>query len=255
MGVCGRGLTELLVLLAVQSYQSFIMMFKLIISSLLLGGCLAQPFNNTRPAGSWLSPEAWQNYWDYLPKSLQTYLDNTYTKGKDLAYDIYDDLKEEVGERALGHFKEFEELLGDVSEKAERIMYSAWEKVEGLHKPVTEEEKQATELEIESLTKELDDLAEKVQQEQEAEAALPDVFENQIQKFITAGRQMLTVVGEGQEIFLEKMKQMQVELYKLNLLVAEASGEVKTKLNSIVESIEKIDLQKIGEGDQPRDFD
>jgi len=219
---------------------------------------LAQPFNSTRPAaylGSWFTPEAWQSYWDYLPQSLQTYLDNTYTKGKDLTYDIYDDLKEEVGERAAVHFQEFQELMGDFSQKAERIMYSAWQKVEGLTKPVTEEEKQATELEFESLQKELDDLGQKVQQDKETEAALPDVYENQIQKFITAGREMLTYFGEGQEIFYEKMKQMQVELYKLNLLVAEASGDVKTKLNSIVESIEKIDLQKIGEEDQPRDFD
>merc|ERR1711937_443556 len=112
------------------------------------------------------------------------------------------------------------------------------------------EEKTALESEFNTLRGEFDTLEEKVAAEREAESKLPDVYENQIQKFITAGREMLTAVGEGQEVLWDKTKQLQVEVYKVIDLMADSSLELKEKLQGLFKSIAEIDVQKIG--DVPR---
>jgi len=190
---------------------------------------------------------------EHLPLTLRNYFNTTYTKGKDLVYDIYDDIVEEVGGKTEDNISEFEHLLRDFQDRVLALYDTHLGQFYDLAAE-TEEEIFNTNVELKGLREKFDALEKEVEIEQSEEAGLPDVFENQIQKLITAGRQMLTVVNQGKEIFFTKMRQTEVELYKLNLILADSSAELKTKLNSLFEAMAKIDLQKIGEEELPRDL-
>lgn len=190
---------------------------------------------------------------EYLPQALKNYFNSTVTKGKDLVFDIYDDIVEEVGEKTQDNIKDFEDLWMDFGDRVTSLYESHLDQFYEWS-PLTEEQVVETNEELEELKEKLDTLEKKVDMEKREEAALPDVYENQIQKFITAGREMLSSVGQNKEIFFGKMRQTEVELLKFNVILGDASAELKTKLNSFFESMAKIDLQKIGEEDEPREL-
>jgi len=181
--------------------------------------------------------------------SLKEYLKETSEKGEKLFYSIHEDINEEFGERVEKNLDQIHQLAESVIGGVTDIVDSTINKLAS-GRPLSDEEKTALDSEFETLKGDFDSLEEKVAAEREAEAELPDVYENQIQKFITAGREMLSSVGEGQEILWDKTKQLQVELYKVMDLLADSSEELKTKLKDLFKSIQEIDVTKIGE--EPR---
>jgi len=217
-------------------------------------------FTSTSPAPPEPEYSDYSDYWDSLssavgtlwenmPEAVKNYFQETKDKGEDLFNSVYEDLNEEVINRLEKNIDSFHALGETFIDSVTNIVDSTISKL-GSGRPLSDEEKTALESEFNTLRGEFDTLEEKVAAEREAESKLPDVYENQIQKFITAGREMLTAVGEGQEVLWDKTKQLQVEVYKVIDLMADSSLELKEKLQGLFKSIAEIDVQKIG--DVPR---
>merc|ERR1712012_212617 len=64
-------------------------MLQLVISSLVLGSAVAAP----QDYQSYLS-QLHQYRMEYLPESVNSYINKTWGEGRDVAYDLYDDIKE-----------------------------------------------------------------------------------------------------------------------------------------------------------------
>merc|ERR1712106_796217 len=216
------------------------------------------PAANSTTSGSYFDYNNWDldtissavgPVWENLPTSVKKYFIETQEQGEELFDEIYEDLNEEVVDRLEKNIGQFQGLGVSFIDSVTGIVDSTISKL-GSGRPLSDEEKKALESEFDSLKGEFDTLEKKVAAEREAEAKLPDVAENQIQKFITAGREMLSAVGAGQEVLWDKTKQLQVEVYKVIDLVADSTEELKDKLQSLFKSIAEIDVQKIG--DVPR---
>merc|ERR1711892_362253 len=216
------------------------------------------PAANSTTSGSYFDYNNWDldtissavgSIWENMPTAVRKYFIETQEQGEDLFNEIYEDLNEEVYDRLEKNIGQFHGLGESFIDSVTGIVDSTISKL-GSGRPLSDEEKTALESEFDSLKGEFDTLEKKVAAEREAEAKLPDVAENQIQKFITAGREMLSAVGAGQEVLWDKTKQLQVEVYKVIDLVADSTEEIKDKLKSLFKSIAEIDVQKIG--DVPR---
>jgi len=224
-------------------------------------GVLGMPAGNSseaQDAGSWDYGSWFESLmdWDYadaantvyehLPQSVKNYFKESREKGEELFYKIYEDINEDVIGRVEKNLDQLHQLAESVIGGVSNIVDATISKLAS-GRPLSDEEKTALDSEFETLKGEFDNLEQKVAVEREAEAKLPDVYENQIQKFITAGREMLSSVGEGQEVLWDKTKQLQVEMYKIMDLLADSSEELKTKLKDLFKSIQEIDVTKIGE--------
>merc|ERR1711935_107151 len=218
------------------------------------------PISSTTPSASYFDYNNWDldtissavgPVWENLPTSVKKYFTETQEQGEELFNEIYEDLNEEVVNRLEKNIGQFQGLGVSFIDSVTGIVDSTISKL-GSGRPLSDEEKTALESEFESLKGEFDTLEKKVAAEREAEAKLPDVYQNQIQKFITTVRGMLFAAGEGQEVLWDKTKQLQVEVYKVIDLVADSTEELKDKLKSLFKSIAEIDVQKIG--DAPRNF-
>merc|ERR1711892_178112 len=218
------------------------------------------PFSSSTPSASYFDYNNWDldtissavgPVWENLPTAVKKYFIETQEQGEDLFNEIYEDLNEEVVNRLEKNIGQFQGLGVSFIDSVTGIVDSTLSKL-GSGRPLSDEEKTALESEFDSLKGEFDTLEKKVAAEREAEAKLPDVYQNKIQKFITTGRQMLSAAGEGQEVLWDKTKQLQVEVYKVIDLVADSTEELKDKLKSLFKSMAEIDVQKIG--DAPRKF-
>merc|ERR1711935_1126350 len=218
------------------------------------------PAANSTTSGSYFDYNNWDldtispavgPVWENMPTAVKKYFIETQEQGEELFNEIYEDLNEEVVNWLEKNIGQFQGLGVSFIDSVTGIVDSTISKL-GSGRPLSDEEKTALESEFDSLKGEFDTLEKKVAAEREAEAKLPDVYQNQIQKFITAGREMLSAAGEGQEVLWDKTKQLQVEVYKVIDLVADSTEELKDKLQSLFKSIAEIDVQKIG--DAPRNF-
>merc|ERR1711892_849824 len=218
------------------------------------------PSSSTTPAASYFDYNNWDldtissavgPVWENLPTAVKKYFIETQEQGEELFNEIYEDLNEEVVNRLEKNIGQFQGLGVSFIDSVTGIVDSTISKL-GSGRPLSDEEKTALESEFDSLKGEFDTLEKKVAAEREAEAKLPDVYQNQIQKFITTVRGMLSAAGGTQEVLWDKTKQLQVEVYKVIDLVADSTGELKDKLKSLFKSIAEIDVQKIG--DAPRKF-
>merc|ERR1712021_219338 len=216
------------------------------------------PAANSTTSGSYFDYNNWDldtissavgSIWENMPTAVRKYFIETQEQGEELFNEIYEDLNEEVYDRLEKNIGQFHGLGESFIDSVTGIVDSTISKL-GSGRPLSDEEKTALESEFESLKGEFDTLEKKFAAEREAEAKLPDVYQNQIQKFIRTVRGMLSAAGGTQEVLWDKTKQLQVEVYKVIDLVADSTGELKDKLKSLFKSIAEIDVQKIG--DTPR---
>merc|ERR1712130_340470 len=91
-------------------------MLQLVISSLLLGSAVAAP----QDYQSYLE-QLHQYRMEYLPASLNSYINKTWEEGRDVAYDLYDDIKEEVISKSDVHVDAMTEMMERFFERANEI--------------------------------------------------------------------------------------------------------------------------------------
>ena len=60
-------------------------------------------------------------YSSYLPESAQQFINETIDDGKDVVYDIYDDVKEEVVNKTASNVESLTNVLGGMFSKFQKI--------------------------------------------------------------------------------------------------------------------------------------
>merc|ERR1712212_641911 len=78
----------------------------------------------------------------------------------------------------------------------------------------------------------LEQLEDGIVQDKKDDAEL-DGVEARIQRLITAAREVLTGVNGHTNVLWSKVKQMEVEVYKLNSIMADTTGELKDVLKDL----------------------
>merc|ERR1711994_215300 len=91
-------------------------MLQLVISSLVLDSAVAAP----QDYQSYLS-QLHQYRMEYLPESVNSYINKTWEEGKDVAYDLYDEIKEEVISKSDVHVDALTKMMERFFERANEI--------------------------------------------------------------------------------------------------------------------------------------
>merc|ERR1711936_1294798 len=175
-------------------------MLQLVISSLVLGSAVAAPQN-------------YQSYFDqlhqyrmeYLPASVNSYINKTWEEGRDVAYDLYDDIKEEVISKSDVHVDAMTKMMEKFFERANEIHSSI--------KRVLEQEGALTDEELER---------EAVEDEN-----LPEGVERMLQGMIRLCRQMMAAAADKEAEFWSKMKQLEVQFYQMKAASADTAASLR----------------------------
>jgi len=198
---------------------------------------------------------------NYLPESAKTFLNKSLEEGKDVVYDIYDDVKEEIIDKTASHVDSFTNVLGGFFDKYQNIKDS----LTGIAMEDALDDDELTdwnnEQGLDKLKEKMKDLEEQVEIDMEKDESITDEVEQLIQQFLTSTREMVAELGDGEEFFWSKMKQLEVEFYKVKVALVDASGDLKTEVSELFKTLKKVDLNKIGavedqgqEQETPREF-
>merc|ERR1719342_30757 len=90
-----------------------------------------------------------------------------------------------------------------------------------------------------------------LQKEVAEDKGLPEGVEQVIQTFITTIREMMASMSDREAEFWSKLKQMEVEFWKLKSVLADTSGQLKERVSSIFKTLQEVDLYKIGSEESP----
>merc|ERR1719483_959201 len=91
---------------------------------------------------------------------------------------------------------------------------------------------------LEGTKQKLKDLNQEISVEKQEDQKLEGV-EGMIQRLITSAREVLSEVNGHTDVFWSKVKQMEVEVYKVNSIMAETSGDLKEVLKDLFSTLNK----------------
>jgi len=198
----------------------------------------------------WVSNITDTSWASYLPDEVQNFVNETVSKGSDLISDLYDDIMDEVVNKVTDNVSDLASLFLSFTIQMMDLQQSL-DEVWARNESLSEEDKNKTDTQLLELKERFDLLQEKVDLEMKNETSLSDdSMYSQMQKTITTVRSFLTKMIEGQGDFWGTMKEMEVESYKFFLLLGDSSEELKEKLKSLFESLEKVDLPKLGSAEE-----
>merc|ERR1712203_918541 len=95
-----------------------------------------------------------------------------------------------------------------------------------------------TQEDLEGTKQKLKQLQQKISLEKQEDQNLEGV-EGIIQRLITSAREVLDTVNGQTEIFWSKVKQMEVEVYKVNSIMTDTTGELKDVLKDLFSTLNK----------------
>jgi len=254
-------------------------MFALVLQYLLLGQGVANPFNetsNTTELSSWniwpfnsaveegvansfnetsntTEISSW-NIWPFnsivdslwsipWPKTVLNYVNTTLEKGEDLVNDVYDDLQEDIVKTVVQHVDELAPLGQNIINRLSEFSNNVVTIFSSLS-PLDDYEREKFGNDLKRLTNSLDELKTEVEKEKKEEATAKGV--DKILTFITLSRGLLSETYDGQKIVWDKVKQLQVELYKVMNVLGTSSSDFKTQVKNLVDTLKKIDVEDIG---------
>merc|ERR1712227_51779 len=176
-------------------------------------------------ASSWLS----SYITDYLPPTLQKFLNDTIDEGTNVVYDLYDDIKEEVIDKSADNIGKItytlQTMMGrlnDISDKVDTIM----DRRRLTKKEMLEVQERVAELESEIANDKFN-------------------VEKMIQMFLTSVREMMVEWTNEDAMFFNNVKGIEEQFYKFNKVVADGSGDLKSEIKKLFETMRNIDLNKI----------
>merc|ERR1711962_1178839 len=182
-------------------------MLQLVISSLVLGSAAAAP----QDYQSYLS-QLHQYRMEYLPESVNSYSNKTWEEGRDVAYDLYDDIKEEALSKSDAHVDALTNMMEKFFERANEI-HSSIKTVLEQEGALSDEEIQARADKegLDQLRKKFDDLEEELERE-----------------------------------FWSKMKQLEVQFYQMKSASADTAASLRDWVTAAFQTMNEIDLNAIG---------
>merc|ERR1712227_480954 len=191
------------------------------------------------------SPSNWWSSYitDYLPPTIQKLVNDTIDQGTDV---VYDHIKEEVIDKSADNIGKITYTLNammgrlnDISDKVDTIM---------TRRKLTKKEM----LEVQERVAELES---EIAQDKFNDELINDDVEKMIQMFLTSVREMMIQWNNEDAMFFNNVKSIEEQFYNFNKVVADGSGDLKTEIKKLFETMRNIDLSKIGALEDAKDND
>jgi len=189
-------------------------------------------------ATSQASPVPWLSSWissynSYVPQSAARFLNETFEDGRDVVYDLYDDVREELINKTSDNVDRitglFEDMFGDF-----KTFGSSLDKIEDVDEN-DETLKKLKELETDIM----DDLAN--------DRNVSDDVEKMLQETLTSIRMMINGWAKDDTIDWIEMENFRSAAYGLYLSLDEGSAKLKDEISDLFQTLKQVDLNKIGQ--------
>jgi hypothetical protein len=107
--------------------------------------------------------------------------------------------------------------------------------------------KKMTEEEMAEVEAKIADLQSEIEEDKINDENVDDQFEMMIQTTLTSIREMMVEWTEQDKLFFNNLKKVEEEFYKVNEALANGSGDLKTQISGLFETLRSIDLNRIGD--------
>jgi len=189
-------------------------------------------------------------YEQYVPQQIKSFVNETMSRGRDVAYNVYDDIQEQVVKQLEGNVDEVTALVQNFMDKLEGI-YNDTMSIAAQTEPLSEKEIEENNAGIQKMREKLKSLSEKVKQEMAQQEAM-EGLEKTIQTFLTFSRSTLSETVSQFDLFWSKNRQNEVLEFKNFEAFADATEDLQNIVTKLFNNLQKIDVSKIGEEDSPR---
>merc|ERR1712032_1572143 len=197
----------------------------------------------------WADASNETNYYrmEYLPESVNSYINKTWEEGRDVAYDLYDDIKEEVISKSDVHVDAMTKMMERFFERANEIHSSIKTVLEQEGALTDEEIREIADKEgLQQLREKFTDLEEELEREAVEGENLPEGVERMLQGMIRLCRQMMAAAADKEAEFWSKMKQLEVQFYQMKSASADTAASLRDWVTAAFQTMNEIDLNAIG---------
>merc|ERR1719430_662469 len=176
---------------------------------------------------------------EFLPRKVAVYVEETAGDGQRVFEDIYEEIRKSIVEKTSANVDDITNLIESFINKLENIKDSTVDIVYQ-ENPLSKQQIELSnqEKDLEGTKQELKQLNEEVVQEKEEDKQYEGV-EGMIQRLITSAREVLTQVNSHTDLFWSKVKQMEVEVYRINKVMSQSTGELKDVLKDLFKTLNK----------------
>merc|ERR1712002_733945 len=183
--------------------------------------------------------QGWEWLQEFLPRKVAVYVEETAGDGQRVFEDIYEETRKSIVEKTSANVDDITNLIESFINKFENIKDSTVDIVYQ-ENPLTKQQIELSnqEKDLEGTKQELKQLNEEVVQEKEEDKQYEGV-EGMIQRLITSAREVLTQVNSHTDLFWSKVKQMEVEVYRINKVMSQSTGELKDVLKDLFKTLNK----------------
>merc|ERR1711860_423414 len=101
--------------------------------------------------------------------------------------------------------------------------------------------------EMEEVEARIAELQEEIEEDKINDENVDDQFEMMIQSTLTSIREMMVEWTKEDQLCFNNLAKGEEEFYKVNEAIANGSGDMKTQIASLFETLRSIDLNRIGE--------
>merc|ERR1712234_10610 len=183
--------------------------------------------------------QGWEWLQEFLPGKVTNYVEKTAEDGAELLDDIYQETRDSIVEKTS-------DSVDDITGLVEGFIQKLTDIKDNTVNIVTQEEVLSSdqiearndEENLEGIKQKLKQLKDDIIEERKEDAEL-EGLEGGIQRLITAAREVLTEVNGHTDVLWSKVKQMEVEVYKVNSIMADTSGELKDVLKDLFSTLNK----------------
>jgi len=177
--------------------------------------------------------QGWEWLQEFLPGNVTKYVEKTADDGLELIDDIYQETRDSIVEKTSDNVDDITGLVEDFIQKLTDIKDNTLDIVTQ-EKALSQEDIEARNVEenLEETKQKLEQLKDDIVQDKKEDGEL-DGLEGGIQRLITAAREVLTEVNGHTDLLWSKVKQMEVEVYKINSIMADTTGEMKDVLKDL----------------------
>merc|ERR1712200_122792 len=181
--------------------------------------------------------QGWEWLQEFLPGKVTKYVEKTADDGLELLDDIYQESRDSIVEKTSDNVDDITGLMEDFIQKLTNIKDNTVDIVTQ-EKALSQEEIEARNVEenLEETKQKLEQLKDDIVQDKKDDSEL-DGVEARIQRLITAAREVLTGVNGHTDVLWSKVKEM--EVYKLNSIMADTTGELKDVLKDLFATLNK----------------
>jgi len=183
--------------------------------------------------------QGWEWLQEFLPGNVTKYVEKTADGGLELIDDIYQETRDSIVEKTSDNVDDITGLVEDFIQKLTDIKDNTVDIVTQ-EKALSQEDIEARNVEenLEETKQKLEQLKDDIVQDKKEDGEL-DGLEGGIQRLITAAREVLTEVNGHTDLLWSKVKQMEVEVYKMNSIMADTTGEMKDVLKDLFATLNK----------------